>query len=68
MEPLGLDGPDFDRSLPAIDAMTALIVNDVTPGELAAPAALVLEPIVIADLPLTAESFSPLSNKEFFDE
>lgn len=59
MEPLGLDGPDFDRSLPAIDAMTALIVNDVTPDELPASPALVLAPIAIADLPMTAESFPP---------
>ena len=61
LEPLEpLDGvPDHEYSLPAIDAMTTLAVSDLAPGELPATPALMLAPIEIADLPLTAESFSP---------
>jgi hypothetical protein len=54
-----LDRPDFDRSLAPIAPMTALVVTDVAPGELAPTPELLLAPLVIADLPLTAESFSP---------
>lgn len=59
MEPLGVDGPDFDRSLPAIEAMSAMVMSDVGPGELPASPALVLALIEIADLPMTAELFPP---------
>jgi hypothetical protein len=55
-EPLS---PDFDRSLPA------LMVMELTPVELPASAALALAPIGVADLPLTAETFSPPVTKEF---
>jgi hypothetical protein len=56
LEPL--DG-DHERSLPAIDALAALVVSDVTPDALPGSPALTLAPIEIADLPMTAESFSP---------
>ena len=59
LEPLRSDGADFERSLPAIDAMTALAMSDVTPDEMPATPALMLAPIEITDLPLTAESFPP---------
>jgi hypothetical protein len=48
---------DHERSLPAIHAMTALAVSDVTPAELPATPGLELAPIAITELPLTAESF-----------
>jgi hypothetical protein len=35
------------------------VVTDVAPGELAPTPELLLAPLVIADLPLTAESFPP---------
>jgi len=54
-----LNSPDFDRSLAPIAPMTALVVSDLSPSELPATPALELEPIAIADLPLTAESFPP---------
>ena len=57
LEPL--DGADFERSLAPIEAMSAIVMNDVAPGELPASAALTLAPIEIIDLPMTAESFSP---------
>ena len=50
---------DFDRSLAPIEAMNALVVSDLEAQELPAASPLVLPPIAIADLPLTAESFSP---------
>ena len=53
-----LDG-DFDRSLPPIEAMSALVVSDLDPDALPGAPALVLAPIAITELPLTAESFSP---------
>jgi hypothetical protein len=53
-----LDG-DFDRSLPPIAAVTALVISDMDPGALPGSPALVLAPIAITELPLTAESFSP---------
>jgi hypothetical protein len=58
LEPLDGDA-DHERSLPAIEAVTALAVSDLSPGELPEAPALQLEPIAIADLPLTAESFPP---------
>ena len=57
LEPL--DGADFERSLAPIEAMSAIVMNDVAPGELPASAALTLAPIEITDLPMTAESFPP---------
>lgn len=48
-----LERLDHERSLPA------LTVSDLSPGELPATPALMLAPIEIADLPMTAESFSP---------
>lgn len=48
LEPL-----DHERSLPA------LAMSDVAPDELPATSALMLAPIDITDLPLTAESFPP---------
>lgn len=51
---------DFDRSLPALETVDALMVSDVTPRELPASPALVLAPIGVTDLPLTAETFPPV--------
>ena len=59
LEPLEPVEGDHDRSLPAIDVVTALTVSDVAPVELPATPALTLAPIEITDLPLTAESFPP---------
>ena len=61
VEPLDpLDGrPDFERSLPALDAMTTLTMRSLAPGELPASELLQLAPIDIGDLSLTAESFPP---------
>ncbi len=56
LEPLD-DGSDHERSLPAIEAVTALVVSDLLLSELPATPALALEPIAIVDLPLTAETF-----------
>lgn len=50
---------DFDRSLPAIDAVASLGVDSLAPDSLPASEGLVLESLVIADLPLTAEPISP---------
>ena len=65
LEPLGLleqaeplDG-DFGRSLAPIAAIDALTVSELGAPELPAASPLVLPPIAITDLPLTAESFSP---------
>ncbi len=53
-------GPlDHERSLPALEAVNTLIVNDVSPRELPASSALAVAPIGVTDLPLTAESFLP---------
>jgi hypothetical protein len=54
-----VDGPDFERSLAPIAAMSALVMRDMEPGALPGAPALTLAPIEIADLPMTAESFSP---------
>ena len=59
LQPLDPLKVDFERSLSPIEAMSALVMSDVAPGELPASAALVLAPIEIADLPMTAESFPP---------
>ncbi len=50
-----VDRPDHEFSLPAIEAVAALAVEALTPTELASEPAVELEPLVIADLPLTAE-------------
>lgn len=59
LDPVNPLGGDHERSLPPIEAMSAIVMNDVAPGELPASAALMLAPIEIADLPMTAESFPP---------
>ncbi len=53
------DVPDHERSLPAIAAIRSLDFDSLAPVSLPEDAALTLEPLVIADLPLTADSFSP---------
>jgi hypothetical protein len=53
-----LDG-DHERSLAPIAAMSALVMSDMDPDALPGSPALVLAPIAITELPLTAESFSP---------
>jgi hypothetical protein len=51
------DGVDFDRSLPALGAMSELSLGSLTPRELPAHDALGLAPIEISELALTIESF-----------
>ena len=58
LEPLEPSRIDFDRSLPAIAAVAALNFDSLAPDALPASEGLILESLVIADLPLTAE-FSP---------
>jgi hypothetical protein len=59
VEPLeSLDG-DHERSLPAIAAMHLLDFDSLAPVSLPEDARLTLEPLAIADLPLTADGFSP---------
>jgi hypothetical protein len=50
---------DFDRSLPAIAAVSPLEFDSVAPVSLSEDAPLTLAPLTIADLPLTAETISP---------
>ena len=50
---------DHERSLAPIEAMSALVMSDMDPDALPGSPALVLAPIAITELPLTAESFSP---------
>lgn len=50
-----LDGPDHEFSLPAIEAVAALDVNALAPANLPEDAPLTVEPLVIADLPMTEE-------------
>jgi hypothetical protein len=59
LEPLGSDGADHERSLAPIAAMSAIVMRDMAPDALPGSPALTLAPIEIADLPMTAESFSP---------
>jgi hypothetical protein len=59
LEPLEPLEGDHERALPAIEAVSALVVSDLTPRALPATPALELAPIAISDLPLTAESFPP---------
>jgi hypothetical protein len=58
MEPMEFVN-DFERSLDAIAAPDALVLQSLAPPSLPEDAPLTLEPLVIADLPLTAETFSP---------
>ena len=53
-----IERPDHERSLPAIEAVAALAVDALTSSELASEPAVELEPLVIADLPLSA-AFPP---------
>jgi hypothetical protein len=50
---------DFDRSLEALVAPAALALGTLAPSDLPVQGSLVLEPLAIADLPLTAEIISP---------
>lgn len=54
-----VDGVDHERSLAPIETMSALVMRDMDPDALPGSPALVLAPIAITELPLTAESFSP---------
>ena len=54
-----IDGSDFDRSLPALEAARVLAFDSLAPASLPEDAPLTLKPLEIADLPLTADSFSP---------
>ena len=59
MEPVDPSRSDFERALPAIEALSALTMSDLTPRELPAADALSLAPLEIGELPLTAETISP---------
>lgn len=50
---------DFERSLAAVAAPDALILESLSPESLPAEDALAIAPLAIADLALTAESFPP---------
>ena len=50
------DVPDFDRSLPALEAASMLTLESLAPVTLAEDAPLTVLPLAIADLPLTAEN------------
>jgi hypothetical protein len=50
---------DFDRSLEPIASPAVLSFRAVTPSDLPGQGTLVVEPLAIADLPLTAETVSP---------
>ncbi len=54
-----IDVPDFERSLPSLGAVAVLELDSLAPDSLPASEGLVLESLVIADLPLTAEPISP---------
>jgi hypothetical protein len=58
VEPIELVS-DFERSLEAIPAPDALVLQSLAAPSLPEDAPLTLEPLVIADLPLTAETISP---------
>lgn len=60
MEPtVSAESVDHERSLPAIAAMRSLAFDSLAPVSLPEDAPLTLEPLAIADLPLTADGFSP---------
>jgi hypothetical protein len=60
MEPrVAAESVDHERSLPAIAALRSLDFDSLAPVSLPEDAPLTLEPLAIADLPLTADSFSP---------
>ena len=59
VEPVELAKVDFDRSLPSIGTVAALDFDSLALASLPASEGLVLESLVIADLPLTAEPISP---------
>ena len=59
VEPLEPSRIDFDRSLPSIATVVSLNFDSLAPASLPASEGLVLESLVIADLPLTAEPISP---------
>jgi hypothetical protein len=50
---------DFDRSLPSIGVVASLEFDSLAPDAVPESEGLVLESLVIADLPLTAEPISP---------
>jgi hypothetical protein len=51
--------PDFDRSLAAIAAPSALSLEVLAPSDLPVQGALVVEPLTIDDLALTSGTLSP---------
>ena len=59
-----IDIPDFERSLEAIAPAASLALASLTPSELRDQGTLALEPLAIADLPLTAENHSQRSVEE----
>ena len=59
MEPAVMTSSDHERSLPAIAAMRPLDFDSLAPVSLPEDAPLTLEPLAIADLPLTTDNFSP---------
>ena len=53
------DAPDFDRSLAPVAAPDALVLPSLAPDALEASEGLMVKPLAIADLPLTADANSP---------
>ena len=58
MELAELTSADHERALPAIDALSVLFVTDAQTSDIALPAAIGLASLEVADLKLTAESFT----------
>jgi len=59
LEPVELPKADFEHSLPSIAAVAALQLEVIAPATLPEDATLTLEPLALADLPLTADPISP---------
>ncbi|HUQ86573.1 MAG TPA: hypothetical protein VM096_03380 [Vicinamibacterales bacterium] len=59
MEAVEPSETDFDRSLSSIGAVPSLTLDSLTPALLPQSERLVLESLVIGDMPLTAEAISP---------
>ena len=59
LEPVETRLGDHERSLPALDALSALALDALAPVSLPEDAPLTLAPLAITELPLTPESISP---------
>ena len=54
-----IGAPDHERSLPSLGTVAMLPFDSLAPASLPEDAPLTLKPLEIADLPLTADIFSP---------